>query len=125
MTMGSTLRSAHQALEKIRQQCNKAGNWVVDADIKGYFDNINQDKLLKLAALRITDRKILKLIKYFLRAGVIEDGQIKVSLTGTPQGGVISPLLANIYLHTLDRGYGTTFSLLSPITFHNFRQHRT
>lgn len=96
-------KSAKQALDRIRKACNRKGNWVVDADIQGYFDNINQEKLLKLVEMRISDKRILKLIRQWLKAGVMEEGNIKHSELGTPQGGVISPLLANIYLNYLDK----------------------
>ncbi len=77
-------RGAKQALERIRKACNRKGNWVVDVDIQGYFDNINQEKLMKLVEMRISDRRILKLIRQWVGAGVI------------------SPLLANIYLNYFD-----------------------
>lgn len=93
-------RSAHQALEEIRVWTNKGLKFVLDADIKGYFDNINHEKLLDLVQQRISDRKILKLIRKWLKCGVV--GELDNKL-GTPQGGVISPLLANIYLHELDK----------------------
>lgn len=95
-------RSAKQALERIRKACNRKGNWVVDVDIQGYFDNINQEKLMKLVEMRISDRRILKLIRQWLGAGVMEEGTVRRSELGTPQGGVISPLLANIYLNYFD-----------------------
>lgn len=96
-------RGAKQALERIRKACNRKGNWVVDVDIQGYFDNINQEKLMKLVEMRISDRRMLKLIRQWLEAGVMEEGTVKRSDLGTPQGGVISPLLANIYLNYFDR----------------------
>jgi RNA-directed DNA polymerase len=95
-------RSAKQALDRIRKACNRKGNWVLDVDIQGYFDTINQEKLMKLVQMRINDRRILKLIKKWLGAGVMEEGSVRRSDLGTPQGGVISPLLANIYLNYFD-----------------------
>lgn len=95
-------RNQHQALESIKKACNNKGNWVLDADIEGYFDNINHEKLMKLVELRINDRRILSLIRKWLKAGVMKDGILYDSEIGSPQGGVISPLLANIYLNYLD-----------------------
>ena len=96
-------RDAKQALEIVRRACNNKGYYVVDADIEKFFDNVNQDKLMILIQQRISDRKIQKLIRQWLKAGVLYGNILEISEFGTSQGSVISPLLANIYLHTLDR----------------------
>jgi len=96
-------RGATQAMEVIREAGNRGHNWVLDADIRDYFGSIDHGKLMVLVEERISDRRVLKLIGQWLAAGVMEDGMVKETLAGTPQGGVISPLLSNIYLGYLDR----------------------
>jgi len=108
-------RSATQAMEAIREAGNRGHNVVLDADIKGFFDGIDQEKLVALVKERVCDRKVLKLIGQWLRAGVMEDGGVRETLAGTPQGGVISPLLANIYLHYLDRLWASKCSHLGVL----------
>lgn len=81
-------RSAQQALEAIRVAGNQGHNFVVDADIQGYFDNIPRDTLMELVKERISDRRALKLIRQWMEAGVLEDGTVRETLAGTPQGGV-------------------------------------
>ena len=108
-------RSAKQALEVVRKACNNKGYYVVDADIEKFFDNVNQDKLMTLIELRISDRRILKLIRQWLKSGILYGNILEISELGTSQGSVISPLLANIYLNTLDRlweKYGLTHGIV-------------
>ena len=108
-------RSATQALEAIRVAGNRGMNFVVDADIQGYFDNIQRDTLMELVKERISDRRVLKLIRQWMECGVMEDGTVRETLAGTPQGGVISPLLANIYLNKLDRIWAARCSQLGTL----------
>jgi len=96
-------RSQMDAIEKI-EECREQGyKWVLDADIKGYFDNINQELLIDFIKERVTDGWVIKTIKSWLTAGVMTEGSLETTDKGTPQGGVISPLLANIFLHQFDK----------------------
>lgn len=109
-------RSAHDALKKIMETVNNGKiYWVVDVDIKGYFDNISHEKLMKLVEQRVCDRKVLKLIRGWLIAGIMKDDQFHESVIGSPQGGVISPLLANIYLNYLDTIWEKQFAHLGTM----------
>ncbi len=103
-------RSPHDAIEQIEEYREAGYNWVVDADIKSYFDTINHNLLMDLVAEYISDGWVLDLIRSWLTIGVMKEGNWKKAKEGTPQGGVISPLLANIYLNYFDekmirRGY--------------------
>lgn len=95
-------RSAHMAIQKIRKDLLDGYTYVIDADIKTYFDTIPHEKLLELMREEIVDSSVIELISQFLKSGVFENGVFHESISGSPQGGVISPLLANIYLHPLD-----------------------
>jgi RNA-directed DNA polymerase len=93
-------RSQHQALDALSvAMTSKRVNWILDADIEGFFDTIDHEWLVKFLEHRIGDRRILRLVRKWLRAGVSEDGQWLETKVGTPQGSVISPLLSNVYLH--------------------------
>jgi group II intron reverse transcriptase/maturase len=93
-------RSAHDALDALAVGIGRKGvKWVLDADIKGFYDTISHEWMVKFLEHRIGDKRIIRLVKKWLEAGVMEDGEWQASEEGTPQGGLISPVLANIYLH--------------------------
>jgi RNA-directed DNA polymerase len=96
-------RSAHQALEHVRQAANRGANWIVELDIEAFYDRIDHDLLMKLVEKRICDRRMLKLLRQWLKAGVLDAGEFLSSDQGVPQGGVVSCVLANVVLHELDR----------------------
>ena len=91
-------KSAHDAVSRASANCHKYG-WIIDLDIKGFFDNLNHDKMMQLLKLHTREQWVLLYVERWLKAGVELDGEITARQSGTPQGGVISPLLANIYLH--------------------------
>ena len=98
-------RSAHDALQLILDECFRGQRWVVETDIANCFEAIPHNRLMAAVEERIVDRHLLKLLRALLRAGVMEEGAVRRSVRGTPQGGVISPLLCNVYLHRLDRDW--------------------
>ena len=96
-------RDCHGAIEKALEYLNEGYEWVIDLDIEKYFDTVNHDKLISILRERINDAKTLRLIRQFLRAGVMEDGLVSPSEEGVPQGGPLSPILSNVYLDKLDK----------------------
>ena len=96
-------RSAHDALQVVIDESWSGRRWVAESDIANCFEAIPHEGLMSAIEERIVDRHLLKLLRAMLRAGVLENGSVKRSAAGTPQGGVISPVLANVYLHRLDR----------------------
>src|SRR5438876_935365 len=96
-------RSAHQAVAQAQQYMALGYGWVVDLDLEKFFDRVNHDKLMGQIAKRVEDKRLLKLIRAFLNAGVMENGLVSPSVEGTPQGGPLSPLLSNLVLDELDR----------------------
>jgi RNA-directed DNA polymerase len=96
-------RSAHQAVAQAQRYIAEGYSWVVDLDLAKFFDRVNHDKLMAQIAKRVEDKRLLKLIRTFLNAGVMENGLVSPSVEGTPQGGPLSPLLSNLVLDSLDR----------------------
>jgi RNA-directed DNA polymerase len=96
-------RSAHQAISRSQQYVEQGYRWVVDIDLEKFFDRVNHDKLMGKLAKRIPDKRLLKIVRAFLNAGVMENGLVSATTEGAPQGGPLSPLLSNIVLDELDQ----------------------
>lgn len=96
-------RSAHQAIAKAQSYIQAGYEYVVDIDLEKFFDQVNHDRLMSRLAMRIGDKRVLKLIRAYLRAGILENGLVSVSTEGAPQGGPLSPFLSNVVLDELDR----------------------
>jgi len=96
-------RSAHDALRQAREYINSGRHWIIDLDLKSFFDKVNHDKLMSLLSRKVGDKTLLKLIRQYLQSGMAEGGKTVPRRAGTPQGGPLSPLLSNILLNELDK----------------------
>jgi RNA-directed DNA polymerase len=105
-------RAAHDGLQVLLDESFRGNQWVVETDVADCFGSIPHSGLMSAVEERISDRRLLALLRAFLRAGVMEQGSVRRPVTGTPQGGVVSPLLANVYLHRLDRAWRGAYGTL-------------
>ncbi len=105
-------RAAHDALQVLVDESFQGKRWIVETDVANCFEAISHSGLMSAVEERVSDRRLLGLLRAFLRAGVMHDGTVRRAVTGTPQGGVISPLLANVYLHRLDRAWRGSYGTL-------------
>jgi RNA-directed DNA polymerase len=105
-------RGAHDGLQVLLDESFRGSRWVVETDVADCFGSIPHSGLMSAVEERISDRRLLALLRAFLRAGVMEQGSVRRPVTGTPQGGVVSPLLANVYLHRLDRAWRGAYGTL-------------
>lgn len=96
-------RTAHQALQQATTYINAGRHWIIDLDLKSFFDRVNHDKLMGLISRKVRDKKVLRLIRRYLRSGMMQGGVVQLRQEGTPQGGPLSPLLSNILLDELDK----------------------
>ncbi len=92
-------RSAHDALDALAEAIGRKVDWILDADIEAFFDTIDQRRLQTMLERRVADKRLVRLVMKLVHAGVMVDGQLRERREGTPQGGILSPLLANLYLH--------------------------
>ena len=98
-------RAQQDALQVLIDECARGRRWVVETDIASCFSAIPHEKLMEAVEERVCDQPVLKLLRAMLRAGVMQDGQVQPTVAGTPQGGVFSPVMCNVYLHRLDRAW--------------------
>jgi RNA-directed DNA polymerase len=106
-------RSAHDGLQVLVDESFVGSRWVVETDVADCFGSIPHSGLMSAVEERVSDRRLLALLRSFLRAGVMEQGSVRRPVTGSPQGGVVSPLLANVYLHRLDRAWRGAYGTLA------------
>jgi len=108
-------RDAHQGLQAMRDAVRTGRTWVVDADVESFFDRLGHDRILECLRERVSDRKVLELIRAILSAGILDGGTLSSPTEGSPQGGPLSPLLANVVLHRLDRAWTAEYHWLGEL----------